>query len=80
MAFSATSYYFENKKLEKFIQFLDNHFKEKNLDYIYLYAVILVINACILLLIIVLNILFNALYIIYKNISDISKDIKEKKI
>ena len=80
LTISAASYYLEDKKLLLFIQFLDNHFKEKNLDYIYLYAVILVINACILLLIIVLNILFNVLYIIHKNIFDVSKDIKEKKV
>ena len=65
---SAGEFYMKSNKLESVIELLDNHFKEKNLDYIYLYVIILSINACILFLMIVFNFLFNIVYKVYNNI------------
>ena len=81
MALSVGTFYIRDKKLESLIHFLDNHFKEKNLDYIYLYVIALVLNIIFLILIIFVKIIYNISYKIYKNIYEIFKDIylKEKK-
>ena len=44
LAISAGNFYIQDKKLESLIHFLNNHFKKKNLDYIYQYVIILGLN------------------------------------
>ena len=78
---SVGNFYMQNDKLKSLVEFLDNHFKEKNLDYIYQYTIVIGLNIIILILIIIINIIYNISYKIYKNIHEISKDknLKEKK-
>ena len=77
---SVGNFYMQNDKLKSLVEFLDNHFKEKNLDYIYQYTIVIGLNIIILILIIIINIIYNISYKIYKNIHEISKDknLKEK--
>ena len=81
LAISAGNFYIQDKKLESLIHFLDNHFKEKNLDYIYQYVIILGLNIFFLFIVIFINIIYNIVHKIHKNINEISKDknLKEKK-
>ena len=78
---TAGNFYMNNEKLKSLVDFLDNHFKEKNLDYIYEYTIVIVLNIIFLILIIIINIIYNISYKIYKNIYEISEDkyLKEKK-
>ena len=78
LAISAGNFYIQDKKLESLIHFLDNHFKEKNLDYIYQYVIILGLNIFFLFIIIFINIIYNIVHKIRKNINEISKDKKSK--
>ena len=78
LAISAGNFYIQDKKLESLIHFLDNHFKEKNLNYIYQYVIILGLNIFFLFIIIFINIIYNIVHKIRKNINEISKDKKSK--
>ena len=78
LAISAGNFYIQDKKLESLIHFLDNHFKEKNLNYIYQYVIILGLNIFFLFIIIFINIIYIIVHKIRKNINEISKDKKSK--
>lgn len=70
------NYYTKEDKLQSFIQSIDSHFKEKQLDFLYIYVIIFGLNVVFLIIIIFLNILYE----IYHNIQDFSPKgyLKEK--